>query len=156
MRFKLTSSQMNFYNKNFTLDGQIWNQGVMEIFPKVYSYDEINNFIIGQKIEVAVVTPNSPFTDSIPMDYYEMPLENDAEYINYQKSIRLHIILTLSFTAGAVLLFVLAVKLHKREKLSAMEESSSTTSTKSNICSYCGGKLSDTATSCPNCGASKN
>ena len=43
MKFKLTSSQMNFYNKNFTLDSQIWNQGVMEIFPKVYSYEEINN-----------------------------------------------------------------------------------------------------------------
>ncbi|MBQ4644214.1 MAG: amino acid adenylation domain-containing protein [Clostridia bacterium] len=42
MKFKLTSSQMNFYNKNFNLDSQIWNQGVMEIFPKVYSYDEIN------------------------------------------------------------------------------------------------------------------
>ena len=34
---------MNFYNKNFTLDSQIWNQGVMETFPKVYSYEEINN-----------------------------------------------------------------------------------------------------------------
>lgn len=43
MQFKLTSSQMNFYNKNFTLDSQIWNQGVMETFPKVYSYEEINN-----------------------------------------------------------------------------------------------------------------
>ena len=42
MKFKLTSSQMNFYNKNFTLDSQIWNQGVMEIFPKVHSYDKIN------------------------------------------------------------------------------------------------------------------
>ena len=43
MKFKLTSSQMNFYNKNFTLDSQIWNQGVMQVFPKVYSYEEINN-----------------------------------------------------------------------------------------------------------------
>ena len=43
MQFKLTSSQKNFYNKNFTLDQQIWNQGVMETFPKVYSYEEINN-----------------------------------------------------------------------------------------------------------------
>ena len=43
MKLNLTSWQMNFYNKNFTLDSQIWNQGVMEIFPKVYSYEEINN-----------------------------------------------------------------------------------------------------------------
>ena len=43
MKFKLTSSQMNFYNKKFTLDSQIWNQGVMQIFPEVYSYEQINN-----------------------------------------------------------------------------------------------------------------
>ena len=43
MLFNLTSSQKNFYNKNFTLDDQIWNQGVMEVFSKVYSYDELNN-----------------------------------------------------------------------------------------------------------------
>lgn len=43
MNFKLTSSQMNFYNKKFTLDSQIWNQGVMQIFPDVYSYEQINN-----------------------------------------------------------------------------------------------------------------
>ncbi|MBR3768235.1 MAG: amino acid adenylation domain-containing protein [Clostridia bacterium] len=43
MKFKLTSSQTNFYNKKFTLDSQIWNQGVMQIFPKVYSYEQLNN-----------------------------------------------------------------------------------------------------------------
>ena len=43
MKFKLTSSQMNFYNKKFTLDSQIWNQGVMQIFPEVYTYEQINN-----------------------------------------------------------------------------------------------------------------
>lgn len=43
MNFNLTPSQINFYNKNFTLDDQIWNQGVMELFPTVYSYEELNN-----------------------------------------------------------------------------------------------------------------
>lgn len=43
MKFKLTSSQMNFYNKSFTLDGQIWNQGVMQVFPKVYTYQQLND-----------------------------------------------------------------------------------------------------------------
>lgn len=43
MKFKLTSSQMNFYNQKFTLDSQIWNQGVMQIFPKVYTYQQLNN-----------------------------------------------------------------------------------------------------------------
>ncbi len=43
MKFNLTPSQINFYNKKFTLDSQIWNQGVMELFPTVYSYEELNN-----------------------------------------------------------------------------------------------------------------
>ena len=43
MQYKLTSSQRNFYNKKFTLDSHIWNQGVMQIFPCVYSYEHLNN-----------------------------------------------------------------------------------------------------------------
>ena len=124
----------------------------------VYSYEEVNEFTIGQKIQVAVVSPNSSQTDSIPMDYYGMPIENDTEYINYQKSIRLHVIITTVLVAGAVLLIVLAIKSHKKEKGEASLESSTNTPSQSkpNVCSYCGGKLSGTDTSCPNCGASNN
>lgn len=43
MKFKLTSSQINFYNKSFNLDSQIWNQGVMQVFPHVYSYQQLND-----------------------------------------------------------------------------------------------------------------
>ncbi|MBO5333941.1 MAG: amino acid adenylation domain-containing protein, partial [Clostridia bacterium] len=79
MRFKLTSSQMNFYNKNFTLDSQIWNQGVMEIFPKVYSYEEINNAYnklveIHDSLRVKLVeTENGVVADV-----------KEHEYINYR------------------------------------------------------------------------
>lgn len=43
MKFNLTSSQVNFYTKNTTLDGVLWNQGVLEVFPEVYSYEQLNN-----------------------------------------------------------------------------------------------------------------
>ena len=40
MNFKPTSSQLNFYTKNYTLDSNIWNQGVIQKFPKIYSYED--------------------------------------------------------------------------------------------------------------------
>ncbi len=43
MEYKLTSSQANFFTKNATIDGSLWSQGVMELFPKVYSYKELND-----------------------------------------------------------------------------------------------------------------
>ncbi len=42
MDFKLTSSQMNFYSNNYVLDSCMWYQGIAEVFPKVYSYEQIN------------------------------------------------------------------------------------------------------------------
>ena len=43
MDFKLTSSQLNFYTKNIVLDGSIWNQSVIQVFPKVYTYEQLND-----------------------------------------------------------------------------------------------------------------
>ena len=43
MEFKLTSSQMNFYTKNISLDSLILNQGVLEIFPNVHPYKQLND-----------------------------------------------------------------------------------------------------------------
>ena len=43
VKFELTSSQFNFYTKNTTLDGILWSQGVLEVFPEVYSYEQLNN-----------------------------------------------------------------------------------------------------------------
>ncbi len=43
MEYKLTSSQLNFYTQNTTLDSVLWNQVVVETFPKVYSQKELND-----------------------------------------------------------------------------------------------------------------
>ncbi|MBQ2758664.1 MAG: amino acid adenylation domain-containing protein [Clostridia bacterium] len=43
VKYNLTSSQFNFYTKNTTLDGVLWSQGVLEVFPEVYSYEQLNN-----------------------------------------------------------------------------------------------------------------
>lgn len=127
----------------------------------VYSFEEVSKFKIGQTIYVAVDNPSSKSTDSIPMDYYDMPLGNDAEYITYQHNIILHLILTTISGAGSVLLFVLAVKAHKKEKagtpaedinLENIPQASTPQTTK---CAYCGGTIPSTETTCPNCGAPK-
>ncbi|MBR5202624.1 MAG: amino acid adenylation domain-containing protein, partial [Clostridia bacterium] len=43
MKYKLTSSQLNFYTKNSDLDNSIWNQSLIQSFPKVYSYEQLND-----------------------------------------------------------------------------------------------------------------
>ncbi len=42
MKFNLTSSQNNFFVRNFDSTFAIWNQGGMDVFNKIYSYDELN------------------------------------------------------------------------------------------------------------------
>ncbi len=79
MKFKLTSSQMNFYNKNFTLDSQIWNQGVMEVFPKVYSYEQLNN-----AYNKLVETHDSLRVKLVETENGVVADVKDHEYINYR------------------------------------------------------------------------
>ncbi|MBR5544196.1 MAG: amino acid adenylation domain-containing protein, partial [Clostridia bacterium] len=43
MEFKPTSSQLIFYTKNYALDSNIWNQSLVQVFPKVYSYEQLND-----------------------------------------------------------------------------------------------------------------
>ncbi|MBQ8765364.1 MAG: hypothetical protein IJZ16_01010, partial [Clostridia bacterium] len=79
MKFKLTSSQMNFYNKNFTLDSQIWNQGVMEVFPKVYSYEQLNT-----AYNKLVETHDSLRVKLVETEDGVVADVKDHEYINYR------------------------------------------------------------------------
>ena len=43
MDYLLTSSQKNFYTGNSEVDNVLWNQGVMQVFPTVYNYENLNN-----------------------------------------------------------------------------------------------------------------
>ena len=42
MKFHLTSSQRNFYIDKFDSSFALWNQGGMDIFSRVYDYNELN------------------------------------------------------------------------------------------------------------------
>ncbi|MBQ3135946.1 MAG: amino acid adenylation domain-containing protein [Clostridia bacterium] len=43
MEFKPTSSQLIFYTKSSVLDSSIWNQSLIQVFPKIYTYDQLND-----------------------------------------------------------------------------------------------------------------
>lgn len=43
MLFELTPSQRSFYTGESEIDTYLWNQGVMQVFPCKYSYEELNN-----------------------------------------------------------------------------------------------------------------
>ena len=86
MEFKLTSSQRNFYTKNTFLDSTIWNQGVYETFPKIYSYRQLNdayNRLVEDNDSLRVKikeTADGPVTYVEDFEYVEWPfLKVDTE-----------------------------------------------------------------------------
>ncbi len=43
MEFKPTSSQLIFYTKSSVLDSSIWNQSLIQVFPKIYTFEQLND-----------------------------------------------------------------------------------------------------------------
>ena len=43
MNFELTSSQKIFYTRHWDMNHLIWNQGALQTFPQVYSYEQLND-----------------------------------------------------------------------------------------------------------------
>ena len=78
MDFKLTSSQLNFYTRHHNVSDSIWNQGLIQSFPKVYDYQFLNdafNDLVRNQESLLV-----RFKESA--DGVCMRLE-DFEYVNY-------------------------------------------------------------------------
>lgn len=128
----------------------------------VYSYEEISNFDIGQIIQVAVDSETVKITtDSIPMDYENMPIEKDGEYIELTKEkTTLKII---GFVLIGVDVFVLIGAIYSRKKQKSLSNTQDQQSTiqDENVdkkdtpfsCSYCGAIIN--GDKCSNCGAPK-
>ena len=135
---------------NQTLEGYTYS---------VYSIEEIDQFVIGNDILLAVDSnPVTMQTDSINMDYINIPLNNDGEYIGAKNSKRTSIIMTIAFFGGSVVVAVLTfLKAKKSMKLNELEkEKASPLAQNENVkrCKYCGSKQNPQDTKCPNCGAS--
>ena len=123
----------------------------------VYTESEISNFKIGQIIKVAVESNDiNQFTDSIPLDYKDMPIENDGEY---SKEVRSKLINTIILSTGLIVIFVLIVIIAiKKSETQKVEENAGSNvnnnKTEKTVCEYCGSTISKQDDKCPNCGAS--
>lgn len=125
----------------------------------LYSNDEIFEFEIGSEIQLAVDTKVVTLsTDSINMDYLDIPIENDGEYVlaNGLKKISM-IFMIIMFCLSATCLGFGIFKMKKGMKLNELEkEKASSTFVEENVkrCPYCGSKRNPEDSKCQNCGAS--
>lgn len=125
----------------------------------IYSNEEIFEFEIGDEIQLAVdakiVTLS---TDSINMDYLDIPIESDGEYVlaNGLKKTSMILMIVL-FCSSAASLVTGILRTKKEMKLNELEkEKASPSFVEDNAkrCPYCGSKQSPEDNKCPNCGAS--
>lgn len=125
----------------------------------VYSINEIEQFVVGDDILLAVDSiPVTMRTDSINMDYINIPLDNDGEYIGAKNSKRTAMIMVIAcFGASVVVAILTFIKAKKSMKLNELEkEKASSLPQDEGVkrCKYCGSKQNPEDTKCPNCGAS--
>ncbi len=133
----------------------------------VYTLQEASAFTKGSIITLALNDKNTEVnstTDSIPVDYLEMPIEKDGEYLTAKSSKKTGPIV---ISIGAIVVVacivgeVFVIKSIKKEPVETTASTSSSTpidAAKPNVrkCSYCGATIAEDATKCPNCGGSQN
>lgn len=153
----------------FTTDN---NQRVEGYTFSVYTFDEVKDIRAGDKILLAVDgLPLTTDTDSIPMDYGDMPIEKDGEYqmfVSQKKGANIALIVCISIAAGCVVISIITAMLNKvkvQEHPSGESSSSNTSSTstenenstnntpKPTYCQYCGAEMEHDSKKCSNCGA---
>lgn len=92
------------------------------------------------------------------MDYINIPIENDGEYIISQRARKTSLtLIVLFFGASVVVAAVFIIKAKKSMKLNELEkENASSPAQNESVkrCKYCGSKQNPDDTKCPNCGAS--
>lgn len=134
------------------------NGGTLEGYTySVYSINEIEQFVVGDDILLAIDSiPVTMRTDSINMDYINIPLENDGEYVGAKNSKRTAMIMTIACFGASVVVAVLTfIKAKKSMKLNELEKEKASSQDESvKRCKYCGSKQNPEDTKCPNCGAS--
>lgn len=137
----------------------------------VYTFDDVKDIRAGDKILLAVDgLPLNKNTDSVPMDYGDMPIEKDGEYQTFKsqkKGSTTALIVCVSVAGGIILISILTALLkkvkvqehptstttrpvyHPTEEHSTAQTSSTATRT---YCQYCGAEMSSAETKCKRCG----
>lgn len=133
----------------------------------IYTMEDLRelNLSVGSTVMVAVDSyPVTLSTDSIPIEYKNFALEDDEEYtmrLSTHRNGKIMLSVCASVAGVALIVAIVVFFTAKKEEKSATataSENQPTTSTNTtmqnqNRCPYCGTRLSNTATKCPNCGA---
>ena len=128
----------------------------------VYTNETIKNIRIGDVMLFAVNSnPITADTDSVNVDYKDIPLTDDGEYmqcINSRKVCVVVLIVAIIAIAGSVFGIVTIIKKsrQKEEALAAEAKAKETAEQKrlNRHCPYCNSKLDPNDKKCDNCGAS--
>ncbi|MBP3619790.1 MAG: hypothetical protein J6J24_03920, partial [Clostridia bacterium] len=139
-----------FSGYGYTVDGYSFS---------VYTRDEVFQMHIGDDIWLAVNShPINQNTDSIPMDYKNMPLSKDGEYLVAIKSRNIGITLTSiggTAIASVFVLFYVLYKISKKdaEKKSLQEKEKERKEIEKTHCPYCGLLIAEAQVECSGCGS---
>lgn len=139
---------------NFTLDGYSF---------AIYDDEQIEQIQINDEIEVAMNSFDlSIDTDSVPMDYYQVPITQDADYLHHTKinsSVTVILVIVAIVTVGiGITNGILTNKYLKNMRVASLDSSYTPVSENNNLqvvyCDYCHSKLPPNSTKCEHCGAS--
>lgn len=166
----------HFYNEDcdkwyYTYKIKREDMSMLEVYLDGYTYscytrEEIKAIPIDSEIQIAVNTKVvTDKTDSIPLDYKDMPLERDGEYVDAmgERTLgkNLMIICGIAFV-GLICVQVFIIAKYKQKKVDGefgtpqsrdSIDSNQAPKRTTKICDYCGATLDVNAKKCSSCGA---
>lgn len=127
----------------------------------VYTAETISSIRIGDVMQFAVNSnPITSDTDSINVDYKNIPLTDDGEYISCVNGKKVNIIIitvaSIALAACIAGAIMIVIKSKQKEEAKAAEEKAKEAAEVERLnrhCPYCNSKLSPDDKKCPNCGA---
>ncbi len=159
----------NYFTYRFTIDGVTVTNG--ESYA-CYTMTEAETIVNRTAVELAIerfpTNSQDDDIDSVPTDYYGMPIERDGAYVTAQHTARVGLIMLIvagAVVGGSLLLkIIIFAKTKKRDDApqtapATNGTTATTTATpvnperKSIYCEYCGQLLEPTDKKCPGCGA---
>lgn len=125
----------------------------------IYTAEEAASFHAGDTILLAVnELPLTGYTDSINMDYKDMPIEQDGEYVTCLNGKNNAIIF--GTISGIVTFGIIVALIVIRKKTIKIDDqptkTQATTKSTKRYCPYCGSTISAKAEKCKNCGAGQD
>jgi rubrerythrin len=123
-----------------------------------YTLQEASKYRINSTIEVAVDSvPITLLTDSVNVDYENMSLEKDGEYVaankGYKTTNTIKWVLIVSFIALIAFSVYYAYKKKELADEKENKEKAKEEPAKGSYCKYCGSSIDPNDRKCPNCGA---